>query len=61
MTQTLHIIGGGMAGSDAAWKAAQAGVQVVLHELRPQVETFAHQTGLLGEMACSNSFRSDDS
>ncbi len=60
MTQTLHIIGGGMAGSEAAWQAANAGVQVVLHEMRPQVETFAHQTGLLGEMVCSNSFRSHD-
>ncbi|WP_432817440.1 methylenetetrahydrofolate--tRNA-(uracil(54)-C(5))-methyltransferase (FADH(2)-oxidizing) TrmFO [Sulfitobacter sp. JB4-11] len=61
MTETLHIIGGGMAGSEAAWQAAEAGVQVVLHEMRPQVGTFAHQTGLLGEMVCSNSFRSDDS
>jgi len=60
MTQTLHIIGGGMAGSEAAWQAAEAGVPVVLHEMRPHVETFAHQTGLLGEMVCSNSFRSDD-
>lgn len=50
-----------MAGSEAAWQAAQAGVRVVLHEMRPAVETFAHQTGLLGEMVCSNSFRSDDS
>ncbi|MEM5519194.1 methylenetetrahydrofolate--tRNA-(uracil(54)-C(5))-methyltransferase (FADH(2)-oxidizing) TrmFO [Sulfitobacter sp. AS59] len=61
MTQTLHIIGGGMAGSEAAWQAANAGIQVVLHEMRPKVGTFAHQTGLLGEMVCSNSFRSDDS
>ncbi len=61
MTQTLHIIGGGMAGSEAAWQAAQAGVDVIIHEMRPQVGTFAHQTGLLGEMVCSNSFRSDDS
>ncbi|WP_425038945.1 methylenetetrahydrofolate--tRNA-(uracil(54)-C(5))-methyltransferase (FADH(2)-oxidizing) TrmFO [Primorskyibacter sp. S187A] len=60
MTQTLHIIGGGMAGSEAAWQAANMGVDVVLHEMRPKVETFAHQTGLLGEMVCSNSFRSDD-
>ena len=49
-----------MAGSEAAWQAAQMGVQVVLHEMRPAVGTFAHQTGLLGEMVCSNSFRSDD-
>ncbi|MEP3054027.1 methylenetetrahydrofolate--tRNA-(uracil(54)-C(5))-methyltransferase (FADH(2)-oxidizing) TrmFO [Ascidiaceihabitans sp.] len=60
MTQVLHIIGGGMAGSEAAWQAANMGVQVVIHEMRPKVETFAHQTGLLGEMVCSNSFRSDD-
>ncbi len=60
MTQTLHIIGGGMAGSEAAWQAANMGVQVILHEMRPKVETFAHRTGHLGEMVCSNSFRSDD-
>ena len=50
-----------MAGSEAAWQAANAGVQVVIHEMRPKVETFAHRTGNLGEMVCSNSFRSDDS
>ncbi|MGR3272332.1 methylenetetrahydrofolate--tRNA-(uracil(54)-C(5))-methyltransferase (FADH(2)-oxidizing) TrmFO [Thalassococcus profundi] len=61
MTQELHIVGGGMAGSEAAWQAANMGVQVVLHEMRPKVKTFAHQTGNLGEMVCSNSFRSDDS
>ncbi|MFK7835611.1 MAG: methylenetetrahydrofolate--tRNA-(uracil(54)-C(5))-methyltransferase (FADH(2)-oxidizing) TrmFO [Sulfitobacter sp.] len=61
MTQTLHIVGGGMAGSEAAWQAANAGLSVVIHEMRPKVGTFAHQTGLLGEMVCSNSFRSDDS
>ena len=60
MTEILHIVGGGMAGSEAAWQAANAGVQVVLHEMRPEVKTFAHQTGNLGEMVCSNSFRSDD-
>ena len=60
MTQTLHIIGGGMAGSEAAWQAAQAGVPVVIHEMRPTVGTFAHRTGNLAEMVCSNSFRSDD-
>ena len=60
MTQELHIVGGGMAGSEAAWQAANRGVQVVLHEMRPKVETFAHRTGLFGEMVCSNSFRSDD-
>ncbi|MHC0052927.1 methylenetetrahydrofolate--tRNA-(uracil(54)-C(5))-methyltransferase (FADH(2)-oxidizing) TrmFO [Actibacterium sp. D379-3] len=61
MTQELHIIGGGMAGSEAAWQAAQAGVPVIIHEMRPKVGTFAHQTGNLAEMVCSNSFRSDDS
>lgn len=50
-----------MAGSEAAWAAANHGVKVILHEMRPKVETFAHKTGLLGEMVCSNSFRSDDS
>ena len=60
MTETLHIIGGGMAGSEAAWQAAQMGVPVVIHEMRPNVGTFAHRTGMLAEMVCSNSFRSDD-
>ena len=60
MTETLHIIGGGMAGAEAAWQAAEAGVRVVIHEMRPAVGTFAHRTGLLAEMVCSNSFRSDD-
>ncbi len=50
-----------MAGSEAAWQAAQAGVPVVLHEMRPKVGTFAHRTGDFAEMVCSNSFRSDDS
>ncbi len=58
--ETLHIIGGGMAGSEAAWQAAEAGVPVVLHEMRPTVGTFAHRTGQFAEMVCSNSFRSDD-
>jgi methylenetetrahydrofolate--tRNA-(uracil-5-)-methyltransferase len=57
---TLHIIGAGLAGSEAAWQAAQAGVPVVLHEMRPQVATFAHRSGDFAEMVCSNSFRSDD-
>ncbi|MFT6452299.1 MAG: methylenetetrahydrofolate--tRNA-(uracil-5-)-methyltransferase [Halocynthiibacter sp.] len=60
MTKILNIVGGGMAGSEAAWQAANAGIQVVIHEMRPSVETFAHQTGDLAEMVCSNSFRSDD-
>ncbi len=60
MTETLHIVGGGMAGSEAAWQAAEAGVRVVIHEMRPEMGTFAHHTGNLAEMVCSNSFRSDD-
>lgn len=60
MDKTLHIVGGGMAGSEAAWQAANMGVSVIIHEMRPKVETFAHRTGNLGEMVCSNSFRSDD-
>ena len=60
MAQVLNIIGGGLAGSEAAWQAANQGVSVVLHEMRPEVETFAHKTGNLAEMVCSNSFRSDD-
>ncbi|MAM60561.1 methylenetetrahydrofolate--tRNA-(uracil(54)-C(5))-methyltransferase (FADH(2)-oxidizing) TrmFO [Maritimibacter sp. UBA3975] len=60
MSKTLHIVGGGMAGSEAAWQAAHAGLDVVIHEMRPKVETFAHHTGKLAEMVCSNSFRSDD-
>ncbi|WP_439154665.1 methylenetetrahydrofolate--tRNA-(uracil(54)-C(5))-methyltransferase (FADH(2)-oxidizing) TrmFO [Yoonia sp.] len=60
MDRTLNIIGGGMAGSEAAWQAANAGLHVVIHEMRPKVGTFAHRTGHLGEMVCSNSFRSDD-
>jgi len=61
MTERLHIIGGGLAGSEAAWQAAQIGVPVTIHEMRPKVGTFAHQSGDLAEMVCSNSFRSDDS
>jgi methylenetetrahydrofolate--tRNA-(uracil-5-)-methyltransferase len=60
MSDILHIVGGGMAGSEAAWQAANMGVRVVIHEMRPKVETFAHRTGDLAEMVCSNSFRSDD-
>ncbi|MFZ3584110.1 methylenetetrahydrofolate--tRNA-(uracil(54)-C(5))-methyltransferase (FADH(2)-oxidizing) TrmFO [Loktanella sp. DJP18] len=60
MIHELHIVGGGMAGSEAAWQAANAGLRVIIHEMRPKVGTFAHRTGDLGEMVCSNSFRSDD-
>ena len=58
--ETLHIIGGGLAGAEAAWQAARMGVPVVLHEMRPRVATFAHRSGDFAEMVCSNSFRSDD-
>ncbi len=60
MSEALHIVGGGMAGAEAAWQAANAGVKVILHEMRPTRGTFAHQTDHLAEMVCSNSFRSDD-
>ncbi len=56
----IHVIGGGLAGSEAAWQAAQAGVPVVLHEMRPQSMTPAHKGEGLAELVCSNSFRSDD-
>ena len=58
--QPIHIIGGGMAGCEAAWAAANLGVPVILHEMRPERGTDAHQTDGLAEMVCSNSFRSDD-
>jgi methylenetetrahydrofolate--tRNA-(uracil-5-)-methyltransferase len=60
MAKKLHIVGGGLAGSEAAWQAAEAGLAVVLHEMRPIRGTFAHQTDALAELVCSNSFRSDD-
>src|SRR5436190_11360332 len=59
--QAIHVIGGGLAGSEAAWQIASAGVPVVLHEMRPVRSTAAHKTGGLAELVCSNSFRSDDS
>src|SRR5579872_451667 len=58
--RTIHIVGGGLAGTEAAWQAAEAGVQVVLHEMRPLRGTDAHQTDGLAELVCSNSFRADD-
>ncbi len=60
MTEPVHIVGAGLAGSEAAWQLAEAGVPVRLHEMRPAVATFAHRTGDCAEMVCSNSFRSDD-
>src|SRR5574337_1189224 len=56
----VHIIGAGMAGSEAAWQLAHAGVKVVLHEMRPARTTEAHRTDKCAELVCSNSFRSDD-
>ena len=56
----VHIIGGGLAGSEAAWQLARAGVPVVLHEMRPVRRTEAHLGAGLAELVCSNSFRSDD-
>ena len=55
-----HIIGAGLAGSEAAWQVARAGLPVVLHEMRPERMTEAHKTDGLAELVCSNSFRSDD-
>ncbi|TDR89941.1 methylenetetrahydrofolate--tRNA-(uracil(54)-C(5))-methyltransferase (FADH(2)-oxidizing) TrmFO [Enterovirga rhinocerotis] len=60
MTDAVHIVGGGLAGSEAAWQAAEAGASVVLHEMRPDRGTEAHKTDGLAELVCSNSFRSDD-
>ena len=59
-TKAVHIVGGGLAGSEAAWQLASAGVPVVLHEMRPVRGTEAHLTENLAELVCSNSFRSDD-
>jgi methylenetetrahydrofolate--tRNA-(uracil-5-)-methyltransferase len=56
----IHVIGGGLAGSEAAWQIARAGVRVELHEMRPSRGTEAHKTDALAELVCSNSFRSDD-
>ena len=57
----VHIIGGGLAGCEAAWQLIKRGVPVIIHEMRPQRMTEAHQTQDLAELVCSNSFRSDDS
>jgi methylenetetrahydrofolate--tRNA-(uracil-5-)-methyltransferase len=56
----VHVIGGGLAGSEAAWQVARRGIPVVLHEMRPSRGTEAHKTDKLAELVCSNSFRSDD-
>ncbi|MDB5365000.1 MAG: gid [Rhodospirillales bacterium] len=60
MSAAIHIVGGGLAGSEAAWQVAEAGIDVVLHEMRGVRETEAHKTDRLAELVCSNSFRSDD-
>jgi methylenetetrahydrofolate--tRNA-(uracil-5-)-methyltransferase len=60
MVARVYVIGGGLAGSEAAWQLAQAGVPVALHEMRPGRQTEAHQTGSFAELVCSNSFRSDE-
>jgi methylenetetrahydrofolate--tRNA-(uracil-5-)-methyltransferase len=59
-TQAVHVIGGGLAGSEAAWQIASRGVPVTLHEMRPVRATAVHKSGQFAELVCSNSFRSDD-
>src|ERR671927_1169682 len=58
--QPVHVIGGGLAGCEAAWQIAARGLPVGLHEMRPVQTTAAHKTESLAELVCSNSFRSDD-
>ena len=58
--EPVHVIGGGLAGCEAAWQLARAGVPAILHEMRPARRTDAHETDGLAELVCSNSFRSDD-
>jgi methylenetetrahydrofolate--tRNA-(uracil-5-)-methyltransferase len=58
--EPIHIVGGGLAGSEAAWQIVSAGVPVVIHEMRPGRMTEAHKTEGLAELVCSNSFRSDE-
>ena len=58
--EPIHIIGGGLAGSEAAWQAAEAGATVIVHEMRGVKGTDAHSTEDFAELVCSNSFRSDD-
>src|SRR5690349_8584785 len=60
LSKPVHVVGAGLAGSEAAWQVAKAGVPVVLHEMRPTRMTEAHRTDGLAELVCSNSFRSDD-
>ena len=58
--EPIHVIGGGLAGSEAAWQIARAGLPVIVHEMRPAQPTEAHKTAFFAELVCSNSFRSDD-
>ncbi|HSN85533.1 MAG TPA: methylenetetrahydrofolate--tRNA-(uracil(54)-C(5))-methyltransferase (FADH(2)-oxidizing) TrmFO [Thermoanaerobaculia bacterium] len=60
MMRTVHVVGGGLAGTECAWQLAERGCEVVLHEMRPVRPTPAHKTGDLAELVCSNSLRSDD-
>ncbi|CCD93151.1 conserved hypothetical protein [Bradyrhizobium sp. ORS 375] len=60
LSNTVHVVGAGLAGSEAAWQLAEAGIDVVLHEMRPDRMTEAHRTATPAELVCSNSFRSDD-
>src|ERR1700736_4205574 len=60
LRRPIHVIGGGLAGSEAAWQIARRGVPVVLHEMRPVRSTAVHKTEHFAELVCSNSFRSDD-
>src|SRR5882762_10264721 len=59
MAKAIHIIGGGLAGCEAAWQVARAGGNAVLYEMRPQRQTPAHKTGALAELVCSNSLKSE--
>lgn len=59
-TETLHVIGGGLAGCEAAWQAARQGIRVILHEMRPEKKSDAHKTNTLAELVCSNSLKSQD-
>ncbi len=59
MAEPIHIIGGGLAGSEAAWQVARRGLRAVLYEMRPARPTPAHQTGRLAELVCSNSLKSE--
>src|ERR1700678_2363476 len=59
-SETVHVVGAGLAGSEAAWQVAESGIPGILHEMRPARMTEAHRTDGLAELVCSNSFRSDD-